>query len=152
MTDLHQHDHSGNNGKATFRGDTERDCPKCGALTPLRYLTYGRCPDCVVAEVRANQDATTAEFLRLKQVEERWYEETHDRRGALGMPGPTTVPAPDGRPAEVYRRLATILLGAMLGGSRPRAESLQWLHVLAWNDSPLIPEDAALIDAMATPE
>jgi hypothetical protein len=149
--------HQGGNGEQTVTsdeqlGDLKRPCPKCGTPTPLRYLKYYRCPDCVVAETRANAAATEAEFDRLYRVEAEWGHLMADRKHLLDSLSPDAILTGDGHRALMYRRLAAVLLGCLLGKNRATAADLAWLRDLAWNDSPLIPEDAALIDALASPE
>jgi hypothetical protein len=133
-------------------GDLKRPCPKCGMPTPLRYLKHYRCPDCMVAETRANAAATEAEFDRLYRVEAEWGNLMADRKHLLDSLSPDAILTGDGHRALMYRRLAAVLLGCLLGKNRAAAADLTWLRDLAWNDSPLIPEDAALIDELASPE
>lgn len=45
------------------------NCPKCNGLVPSAYVTDGRCPACLAAEVQANAEAVTTEFNRLREIE-----------------------------------------------------------------------------------
>lgn len=148
---------AGRNGE-TVGTDSEplwgqpRACPKCNGPTPTRYLSHGRCPDCLVAETRANAAATEAEFARLRGVEAEYGHLLADRRHLLDSMAPEAILTGEGHRSLMYRRLAAVLLGTLLGKHRATPSDLRWLRDLAWNDSPLIPEDAALIDALASPE